>query len=96
MAEKIVALLNELLEMDRPAIAVLIANRIPCNQKLADHPTVQVISQHGGYHMGLLGLLNGLCGAKPDGWGMIQAHFDSPAEGVLTKFSVNLEVKDDS
>ena len=58
--------LNGLIETDRVAIAALIANRVPCNQQLADHPTVQVFRQHGGYLVGLLGILNGLFGVFED------------------------------
>lgn len=62
--EEIVELLNELLETDRAAIAALTANRVPCNQKIADHPTVQVASQNDGYTLGMIGLLNGICDGR--------------------------------
>lgn len=39
-AETIVQLLNELLELDRPAISNLLTHRQACNEDLADHPTV--------------------------------------------------------
>jgi hypothetical protein len=65
--EKIADLLNEALALDRPAVAALIANRVPCNEALADHPTIQVGVQHGGFHVGLLGLLNGLGEPVPEG-----------------------------
>lgn len=62
--EDIVSFLNELFILDPGAIHALCANRVPCNCKLADHPTVQVgISPVLGeeqYHVGLVGLLNGL------------------------------------
>lgn len=82
LAARVVAFLNELLELDRPAIAALISNRVPCNARLAEHPDVQVGVQHGGFNVGLLGLLNGLCGAREDGYGLIQAIYegDSPTE----------------
>lgn len=76
MAQKICDFLNSLLKYDRPAIAAMIANRIPCSKELADHPTVQVVGQHGGFHVGLLGLINGMCGIHPDGNGPIRAVFD--------------------
>ena len=75
LAVRVVAFLNELVEIDRPAIAALVANRVPCNEQLANHPSVQVSAQHGGFHVGLLGLLNGLCGVRTDGYGLITAHF---------------------
>ena len=59
---EVVAYLNELLELDRPAIAALVANRVPCNSGLALHPTCQVGCQNGGWYVGLLGVLHGLFG----------------------------------
>ena len=97
MAEAVVAYLNELLELDRPAVAALISNRVPCNEALADHPTCQVGKQHGGFNVGMLGLLNGLCGFYEDGprkgFGPIAAEFEDDPEQpnefrTLARFSV--------
>jgi len=79
LAQKIVDMLNGALEMDKAAIAALIANRVPCRAALADHPTIQVAKQHEGYHVGLLGILNGLCGVFPDDAGPICAIFQEDA-----------------
>lgn len=84
-ADDLIAFLNELLEYDRNAVGCLIANRVPCNEALGEHPTVQTGKQHGGYHVGLLGLLNGYCGVHDDGerqgWGAVAAVFeDCPGE----------------
>lgn len=75
-AASVVEFLNELLKVDRCAVAALLANRVPCNQAMADHPTVQVAAQHGGYHVGMFGILNGLFGTHPDGWGKMMYIFD--------------------
>lgn len=92
LATKVVALLNAMVAADRCAVAAMIANRVPCSQALAEHPTVQVHAQHGGYFVGLLGLLNGLCGVDEKGWGAIAAVFDEPQEtgewGTLKGFKV--------
>lgn len=72
LAQKIVDMLNGVLETDKPAIAALMSNRVPCTETLADHPTIQVVEQDDGFHVGLLGILNGLCGIYPDGYGPIQ------------------------
>lgn len=74
--DDVIELLNECILLDRPAIGALIANRVPCNQPLADHPTVQVMAQHGGFHVGMLGILNGFFGGDEDGWGPITFVFD--------------------
>ena len=78
LAEQICDLMNELIAIDRPAVAAMLANRTPCNKALADHSTVQVASRHGGYDVGILGILNGLCGIHEDGNGAICAVFDDP------------------
>ena len=90
LAARICEFLNGLLANDRPAIAAMIANRVPCSRALADHPTVQVSVQHGGFHVGLLGLLNGLCGIHGDGNGPICAVFDHE-DGDDVRHLLNLE-----
>ena len=78
---EVIHLLNELIDLDRPAMGALFANRVPCNPSLADHPTVQVGMQHGGYHVGLMGILNGLFGVDDNGWGPIALVFDDKPSG---------------
>ena len=77
--------LNELIKVDTPAIAALIANRVPCNEEMADHPTVQCGEQHGGFHVGMLGIFNGLFGVNEGeyrhGWGAITMVFDDNDSG---------------
>jgi len=76
--------LNQLLKVDRDAIEELLETRVSCNQQLANHPTVQVLAElHDGVwqnHVGLLGILNGFCGAynsgPKKGWGPIGAMYD--------------------
>ena len=87
LAQRIVDLLNEMTERDRCAVAAMVANRVPCNLQLADHPTVQVTEQHGGYAVGLLGILNGLAGVKADGRGWIEAVFDEPVCGEFSNLN---------
>ncbi len=79
-----IGLLNEAVALDRPAMAALLANRVPCNAAFADHPTIQVQAQHGGYHVGLLGIINGLFGVDDDGKGPICSVF---TDGQLQEFA---------
>lgn len=74
-ANKIVDLLNELVRLDKTAMGALLSNRVPCNQDVSEHPTVQVVAQNNGYYLGLLGILNGLCG-EHNGYGCITAVFE--------------------
>lgn len=78
-----IKLLNGLLALDRPAIAALVANRVPCNDALAAHESVQVQPQHGGHHVGLLGILNGLWGTFNGVDGPIAVVWDN---GYLVEF----------
>lgn len=67
--------LNSLVDCDKNAIHALVSNRVPCNQELADHPTCQVFTQNYGFHVGLLGIINGIFGVREIGGGYIAASF---------------------
>lgn len=69
LATRIVRLMNEALELDYRAIKNLINTRVDCGYKLSNHPTIQVGRRRHfqGYTVGLLGLLNGLCGVHKKG-----------------------------
>jgi hypothetical protein len=88
LADQFIHILNELLEADSTAIEALIGHRVPCNESLAVHPTVQVAQDREGHTVGLLGILNGLVGViesgPKEGWGLITATFDDA--GKLTHF----------
>ena len=63
--ETAVRILNEAFVADPAAIHSLLCNRVPCNQTLADHPSVVVdVAEHVGSQafatVGLVGLLNGV------------------------------------
>lgn len=53
-------LLNEMLIIDHSGTRGLLSNLVPCNQELADHPTVQVRAICGNNFVGFLGVLNGM------------------------------------
>lgn len=75
--QEVIEFLNELVEINQEAVENLIEQRVECNKKLADHPTVQVTAYDGEHpKVGLLGVLNGLFGANEEGWGPIMAVFD--------------------
>ncbi len=62
-----VALLNDALRRDPKAVTDLVTLRVPCNQALADLPTLQTALVDGGPRLGVLGLLNALLGDRPGG-----------------------------
>lgn len=65
LAGRIVELLNDLYRKDPQAMHDLIEHRVRCNEVLAAHPTVPVArpEDNDGGLLGVLGLLNGLCGS---------------------------------
>lgn len=91
LAKRIVNFMNELLQLDRNAIVNLINTRMVCNKELAEHPTVQVTGQ-GDDVVGILGVLNGLCGIYDNGFGAIAVVTDN-IKGIQ-KFSVIVPDKD--
>lgn len=62
LMQAVLGCLNSALKADPAAIHALVCNRVPCNQKLVDHPHVVVgLSQATGTHdVGAIGLLNGV------------------------------------
>ncbi len=70
-AQDVIRYLNHLLEVDRHALFRLFDFRTPCNSELADHDTVQVGVRDGESVVGLLGIINGMLGVRPDGWGYV-------------------------
>lgn len=64
LADHIINQLNEIARTDPTAMEWLIANRITCNEALANHPTVQVLAPPGEKpKVGMLGIINGIVGA---------------------------------
>ena len=88
-AERLVKLLNEILKIDPIALACLITNRVPANMLLTNHPTVQTFMDGNGFTVGLLGILNGLCGVTADGFGHITAVYSDEPTPTLLRFALN-------
>lgn len=87
--DEAVSVLNEIHAADPTVLPALIACRVPCNDIVADHPTVQVGPSRedpdGPNLVGLLGVLNGVFGIMPNsGSGYIAAYYDD--DGTLTHF----------
>ncbi len=94
LVEKVVAYLNELLALDAAAISDLVDNRVSCNTALENHPSCQVaIDGCEGRQVGMLGVLNGLCGVfdsgERKGWGAIVAVIETDSgQPSISKFVV--------
>jgi len=89
LIDRTIVFLNELLKLDPQAIKILIEKRVPCNEALADHPTVQVQAREKkdepGFAVGVLGIVNGLLGIDADGWGFVCVVVDTDT-GDLIEF----------
>lgn len=77
LAQQCADLLNDALKLDPTAVATLVGMRVPCNEKLADHPTIQVRQDgENTFSVGLLGLLNGIIGANAKNHGYLAAAYE--------------------
>jgi hypothetical protein len=86
LAHRIAGFLNALLPTDAAAITAIVEHRVPCSELLADHPTIQFGCEvSGAPRLGVLGLLNGLCGIYPDGNGALIA---GVRNGQIKQFGV--------
>jgi dCTP deaminase len=71
--DDLIAFLNSIVSIDPYAIAEMMSVLVPCNEMLARHPSIQVLSEGvifiapGTWRVGLLGLLNGFCGVIDSG-----------------------------
>lgn len=74
LADQLCAFLNALVGIDPVAMYALCEARVPCSNLLAGHPTV--LCANNPPQLGLLRLLNGFVGVRPDGWGYICAVYD--------------------
>lgn len=86
LAEHIVRVMNELLAAEPETVEALVDARVPCGAPFERHPTVQVHADRvGSLSVGLLGVLNAVAGARPDGSGFIAAVY---VDSRLERFEV--------
>lgn len=84
LAERVITLLNELVEIDRDAIEKLVNYRVACNRKLGEHPTVQVGIEDDVHRVGLVGILNGVVGVDDYLNGAVAVEYGK--DGKLVRF----------
>ena len=81
--KEVIDVLNDALSKDRYAVEKLFFDRKECNEKLAEHETIQIGFSNGVYRVGALGLINGMFGIDENGYGAIMMILE---DGVITKF----------
>lgn len=90
LAKVTIQYLNELVALDREVMHELVEGRVPCNEAIARHPTVQVSrNEEDERVLGLLGVINGLIGVDKESWGYVARIFDE--DGNLTGFGLSPE-----
>lgn len=85
--EHAVRILNEMLLLDREATTRLFdpEKRVPCNEQIFNHPTIQVgCGSNGEDVVGILGVLNGIFGKNALGRGEIVLQYGH--DGKIEKF----------
>lgn len=78
----VIDFLNSILKIDEKALNSLISHRVPCNKELGEHKTVQTLCDNSNYTVGLLGLLNGMCGKDENDWGFIVAEVNESNDQI--------------
>lgn len=91
--QEVVEFLNSLLEIDGKAMSDLFSSRVPCNEGLRDHPTVQVaVYDPPVPRVGILGVLNGLFGTfDSSDWGCIAMDMNREGSNEILQFRVLTE-----
>lgn len=85
--DDVIAVMNDLFRTDRVAMHELAETRVPCNDAMRNHPTAQVVVTEGGKNwIGLIGVLNALCGCDKEGTGFIAGDYDDET-GQLVGFT---------
>lgn len=77
--QQTIEVLNRVHQADPSVLPQLITMRVPCNEALADDPTVQVGRVKDNrlkWEVGFLGIVNGIFGINEQGSGYIGAFFD--------------------
>lgn len=79
-------LLNSALAADPEAMRELLAARVPHNNALAEHPTIQCGMDGPIPGVGLLGIINGMFGVDDRSWGAIAAVPETDASSRIIRF----------
>ena len=88
--DDVVEYLNSVLEADPLALRALLCTFIPCNKKLAKHPTAVVNpAWHEGYTIGVIGLINGMFGVGEDNYPAICYKIDTETNKVIGFYRIH-------
>lgn len=86
--QKVVDMLNTMMNDDKIALNSLLKFRVPCNETFANRPDINVRQEDdGSFTVSCLGLINAIIGHRPDGWGHITAYLNEDTS-TFDSFSV--------
>lgn len=81
----IIDFLNSIIDIDPDALNKLIYSRVSCNEQLSKHHSIQILDDgSSNYSVGLLGILNGLCGKDENGSGFIVARVNDRNDTIVS------------
>jgi hypothetical protein len=92
VSARIVAVLNRSIRDDRAAMESLFNVRVRCNELIAADPTIQVDSSSGAPYVGIIGLLSGIAGAHPDGYGKVAAVYEQSERSGIPSGLMRIEM----
>ena len=83
----VIAMLNEIHQLDPELMTNMVLHRFPCNEGIKNHKTVQAHC-HGDASVeapkvGLLGVLNGILGIDRNHFGPVAANFEKKDDQLL-------------
>lgn len=91
----IIAILNEAIFLDQKAMENLFKNsKVICNEKLANHPTIQIGKKDDNFTLSTLGIINGMFGIDKNGSGAICAMYDDETGKLIEFKKLSLVIKD--
>lgn len=89
--------LNEMLKLDKDCITALVNHREPCNEAVANHPTIQVQQYPGDIsRVGLIGVLNGMFGIREDGMGALAMVIEDNGDISGFKRTIDINITEDT
>jgi len=89
VVKDVIAMLNEMHQLDPKLMTDMVLHRFPCNEGIKNHKTVQVHGDAsvGAPKVGLLGVLNGILGIDRNHFGPVAAYFEKE-NGKLLGFKM--------
>ena len=93
--DEAIATLNRALQLSPGPVTKLLFTTVAVDEGFGDDPTIQVGRSDDSepFELSPLGLVNGLFGTRPDGWGHITAVRE--ADGVISSFRWTERESDD-